>query len=151
MGVGNSVVIIKKMISPKITCLLLLGVLMITSVNSTIAQASENPYCGAADTLNMAVTSPTIDAYDFVGNYYDPETDNTANLFIKYGSDTDNFMFITYDDKLEVIINVDCDQTINMTFVGLFENLLVLQQSVTLKYFGCIYDPAADGSTVPRI
>jgi hypothetical protein len=51
--------------------LLLLGMMMVASVNSEIPDAAENPFCPATGTDNLAIQSTTLFAYDLEGSYFD--------------------------------------------------------------------------------
>lgn len=79
------------MMTPKITALILLGMLMLLSVNSEAAppipDASSNPYCSSTGTLELEVSAASIIGYNMIGNVWDPETDNNVDLFIGYGID----------------------------------------------------------------
>ncbi len=51
----NSVEYKIKMMTPKITSLILLGMLMLVSVN-TVPEATENPFCSADGVFELGVT-----------------------------------------------------------------------------------------------
>jgi hypothetical protein len=133
--------------TPKITSLILLAMLMLVSVNSEvvlpIAEATSNPYCSSTGTLELEVSAASISGYNMVGNVWDPATDNTADLFIGYATDDPqnpiNFNFTWYDDELAESTTFECEDSSEMKFVAFIEGVLILKDDATSKYYSCVF------------
>lgn len=54
-------------------------------LGSVCSQVTESVYCPSTDNLDLAVGAVELERYDAVGQYWDEETDNSADLFVKFG------------------------------------------------------------------
>jgi hypothetical protein len=105
---------------------------------------SDSVYCPSTGNLKLTVGAASLEDYDVAGQYWDEETDNTADLFVKYGSeeDEDEFKFYVYNDTTGESTEIDCDETESYTFHALVNRALILKEGGTGKYYLCVFDPA---------
>jgi hypothetical protein len=103
------------MMTPKITSLILLGMLMLVSVNTVapptpIPEATENPFCSAAGTLELDVDPATIEDYDVAGKIYNMTSNDAVDIFVEFGNDEDsvNFKFHVYDSDYQNVKTLEC-------------------------------------------
>jgi hypothetical protein len=67
-------------------------------LGSVCSQVTESVYCPSTDNLEFAIGDADLEDYNVVGQYWDEATDNSADLFVIYGEDGNEFSFYVYND-----------------------------------------------------
>ena len=87
-----------------------------------------------------------------MGRFYDPETDNTVDVYIKFGdsASSEKFKFVSYDDQTGEAIRNECDQSADLLFLSFTEGLLLLSNQAGSQYYACIYQPDPENLLITR-
>jgi hypothetical protein len=91
--------------------------------------------------------------YDALTYYFDWDKGDSAQLLVRYGNATNNFKFIVFDNTFQNPVTIDAAQSsgAQYAFVGLWNLILVIQDTSTTDFYAYKFDPAATASTpIPR-
>ena len=103
---------------------------------------SDSVYCPSTGNLKLTVGAASLEDYDVAGQYWDEETDKTADLFVEYARGYGNyFKFHVYNDATGRSTTNFCGETQTHTFHALVNRALILKEGGTGKYYLCVFDP----------